>query len=248
MTLDVFFELLGPIKSERLYPNDDQVEFTPHAPKHVVESPNFLAVDFSSLTRLRLIDFGQAFFVDHPPKSLGTPVHFFPPELCFGFPPSPQSDIWQLGVVHYKILTGGLFLFIGFGSFEELLYMAVTYFGPLPQDWRGRFEFDHYGCREMGKPLNTTEPEYWYEDKTCKTPIAGRLCKEAPHLSTHQQEQFAQLLCGMLSNEPEKRISAVDVVRRLDGDFQAEVAEHSEQTVDFSTLPSAQQANSYSGS
>lgn len=216
MTLDDFFELLGPIKSERLRTAKGQSRYRLHAPNYVVESPNFSAVDFSSLTRVRVIDFGQAFFINHPPKSLGTPVDFFPPEVCFGFPPSTKSDIWQLASIFYSIQTSFILFPADFGAFVSLLRNIVDCLGPLPQEWRGKFELIEYGYYEMGKLKTATEPEFWYEDRIGDRPLTSLLLDNAPLLSTHQFEEYLQLLRDMLAYDPEKRLSAVEVIQRLD--------------------------------
>lgn len=91
---------------------------------------------------------------------------------------------------------------------------AVDFLGPLPQQWKGKFDFAEYGYREPGKTPNTTDSEWWFEAKQSETTIEGRLTREATHLSIHQREGYARLLHDMTAFEPEKRLSATEVMRR----------------------------------
>lgn len=227
MTLDGFFQLLGPIQSQRLLPAKGQGRYSPHGPKHIVESPDFSTLDIASLTRVRIIDLGQAFFVDQPPKFLGTPIDFFPPELCFDFLPSPKSDIWQLACVFYHIYTGDGLFPIGFRIFLALIGDSTECLGPIPRTWRGKFNFEEYGYYESNKLITSTEPERWYEDTASKTTMHEKLAEDAPHLSANQRKAIAELLLDMLAYAPEKRISALEVLRRLETSLQREVTDDS---------------------
>ncbi|EFY86378.1 protein kinase domain-containing protein [Metarhizium acridum CQMa 102] len=92
-------QLLGPIKTENLGLQNGQC--SPHAPEQVIQTPDLSGLDYSLLTRVRIIDFGQAFFANRPPPSLGVSIDFFSPELCFGYLPSTKSDIWHLACILY---------------------------------------------------------------------------------------------------------------------------------------------------
>lgn len=60
----------------------------------------------------KLLDFGIAkdaysSNLTHTGKIIGTP-HYLAPEQLEGAPASPQTDIWSLGILLYKMLTGNL--------------------------------------------------------------------------------------------------------------------------------------------
>ncbi|KAI1372944.1 kinase domain-containing protein [Hypoxylon crocopeplum] len=220
ISLDRLLELLGPIRTERLHlPNRARSSHVPpssqHFPKKLVERAAFSGLDYSLLTQVRIVDFGQAFFVNNPPLSLGIPIDFFPPELCFGYLPSPKSDIWHLACVLWKVHCKSFIFPTFFEIFEVLLSNIVSYLGPLPQHWMGRFNFDKYGYREPDKEPNTTELTCWFEDKPPEKSILRRLSTEAPHLTTRQQEEYVRLLHNMLAYEPDNRLSAEDILKRL---------------------------------
>lgn len=207
------YQLLGPIKAEDLkLPNGS---YSPHAPKQVIQTPDLSGLDYSLLTRIRIVDFGQAFFADRPPRSLGIPIDFFPPELCFGYSPSTKSDVWHLACVLYMVHCRLPMFPTFFPIFEVLIGTIVGYLGPLPQHWKGRFMFDEYGYREPGQAQNRTEPAWWFEDKHSEKSIDSRLSEEAPHLPLRQKGEYVRLLHDMVAYEPEKRVSAADVVQRL---------------------------------
>lgn len=205
-------ELLGPIVTENLTPNGPP---SPHGPKMVVQTASLSGLDYSLLTWVRIIDFGQAFFVDHPPSSLGIPIEYFSPELCFGYLPSTKTDIWQLACVLYKAQSESFLFPTFFRIFGIFIGTVVSYMGPLPQHWKGRFNFDEYGYYEEGRLKNSTEPDWWYEDKPPENSHDDRLCKEAPHLSILQRKEFVRLLHDMVAYEPEDRPSAPEVILRL---------------------------------
>ena len=213
MSPDHLYQLLGPIKAENLkLPNGS---YSPHAPKQVIQTPDFSGLDYSSLSNVRIVDFGQAFFADCPPPSLGAPIDFFPPELCFGYAPSTRSDVWQLACVLYVVHARVPMFPTFFRIFEMLIGTIVSYLGPLPQEWKGRFMFDEYGYREEGRLRDTAEPAWWFGDKTSEKSIDSRLSEDASHLPIHQQNEHVRLLHDMVAYEPEKRLSAADVIERL---------------------------------
>ena len=215
MSLDRLYEFLGPIKSEKLTrPNGRR---SPFGPNSVVQAPDLSGLDYSSSPRVQIVDFGQAFFTDRPPLRLGTPINFFPPEICFGYSPSTKSDVWGLACVLYQVHANGYMFPCFFRVFEILVSTVARFMGPLPQSWKGRFDFDEYGQidpPESGREPNKTDPAHWF-DKTPDKSIDGRLSKDALHLSTRQREAFVRLLNEMVAYDPEKRLSAVDVTRRL---------------------------------
>ncbi|OIW27961.1 kinase domain-containing protein [Coniochaeta ligniaria NRRL 30616] len=207
------YQLLGSIEAEDLkLPNGS---YSPHRPKRVIQTPDFSGLDYSSLSVVRIVDFGEAFFTERPPQSLGAPIDSFPPELCFGYPPSTKSDVWQLACVLYTVHAKVPMFPTFFRIFGILVGTVVGYLGPLPQQWKGRFMFDEYGYQEPGKVPNETDPAWWFEDKHSDKSIDSRLSQKAPHLSARQRGEYVRLLHDMVAYEPEQRLSATDVVERL---------------------------------
>lgn len=211
---DHLYHLLGPIKTEKL--RTPKHSSPSHRPKRIVEAPDFSGLDNSLLSNTRIADFGEAFFAIRPPRSLGVPIDFFQPEICFGYMPSAASDIWSLACVIYKIHSSAFLFPTFFRIFEILVGTAVSYLGPLPDKWKGRFEFEEYGYREEGVLQTLIEPMWWFEDKPPEKSIDSRLSQEGPHLSIGQREAIVRLLHEMVKYEPEKRLSAAKVVEFLE--------------------------------
>lgn len=213
--------LLGPQKSERLrLRNGGRSD---HAPKCVIQRPTFpelVVVRPSPLKAVRIVDFGEAFPFSQPRSTLGVPVNqgYFPPELCFGYPASAASDIWELACLVYQTL-GTVSLFpCFFPIFEVLVGTAVPILGPLPAHWRGRFDHDRYGYREEGGLKNTEkkDPEWWWDEAMNDKSVRGQMDRHlAPQFIPQQLDFLADLLSDMLKFEPEKRISAAEVVQRF---------------------------------
>lgn len=212
--------LLGPVKHERLRLRNGSR--SDQAPKYVVQRPTFpsLVNTPNQLNTVRIVDFGEAFPVDQPRKTLGVPVGlgYFPPELCFGYQASAASDVWELACLIFQTLGTTAPFPCFFPIFEILIGTAVPILGPLPGHWRGRFDHEMYGHSEDGemKDADKEEVEWWWDEAMHTKSIRGRMeANIAPRLSPEAVEFLAGLLGDMLVFEPEKRVSASEVARRL---------------------------------
>lgn len=214
--------LLGPIKSERLRLHNGNR--SDHGPKYVIQRPTFpefVAVMPIAHKAVKIVDFGEAFPFSQPRTTLGAPVDqgYFPPEICFGYPASSASDIWELACLVYQTL-GTLALFpCFFPIFEFLVGTAMPILGPLPVHWKGRFDWDRYGYRENGELQNAEKKdiEWWWDDAMHDKSVRGQMERHlAAQFCPEQLDFLADLLSDMLVFEPEKRISAAEVVQRFD--------------------------------
>ncbi|KAH6842481.1 kinase-like domain-containing protein [Chaetomium sp. MPI-CAGE-AT-0009] len=160
MTENRLLELLGPIHDEPLRLRKGPVPRSKHGPRKVVASASISGLDVSSLTSIRIIDFGCAFFSTSPPPTLGCLLQFFPPELLFDCPASTQSDVWQLAAVVYFTCTNSYMFQTGFEDFTLLVAFIVEHYGPVPSHWRGKYVWSKYGLAEAGQPrLAYPEPD-----------------------------------------------------------------------------------------
>jgi serine/threonine-protein kinase SRPK3 len=195
--------ILSQIKSENMILGKGK--HSPNAPKQVADSADFSGLVLASLMQVRIIDFGYA-VADHPPPGLGTPSHYVPPELCFGFPLSMNSDIWHLAYVLRNVHSDLDMFTTFFRIFEILVGTTVGYLGHLPEQGKGRFKVDEYGCREQGKLPDKLVPPYRFDDKQPEKSTDSNLSQQAPHLSVLQRQKFVHMLRNMLAYEPEKRL------------------------------------------
>jgi serine/threonine protein kinase len=153
MTESRLLELLGPVKDETLQLRKGPVSHSKQGPKKVVAAASFSGLDSSSLTTVQIIDFGYAFLSNSPPPTLGCPLEYFPPELLFGCPASPKSDIWQLAAVVFYTYTNYYMFQVGYPIFIHLVAFVVQHHGPLPSHWKGKFVWSKYGQAQPGTPV-----------------------------------------------------------------------------------------------
>lgn len=66
---------------------------------------NILYTD-QSHTKVKVIDFGSASFLDHQSYDLLQTKPYRAPEVCFGCNFDFSADIWSLGCILYELLTG----------------------------------------------------------------------------------------------------------------------------------------------
>ncbi|KAI7775598.1 hypothetical protein LA080_006561 [Diaporthe eres] len=232
---DEVCQLLGPIEREKLKLRDGSK--SPHGPKRIVKNPDFSGFNIlMSSAAVMIIDFSEAFVLGRPRHraGLGIPITSFPPEVCFGYPPSAGSDLWGLACLLFEILCGRPLFPLYFPIFEMLIGLIVHYVGLLPRSWQGHFDAAKYGDRQEGTLHSTPEGAwYWFEAKPedQRGSLVEEVAKAASRvgLSTEQQGFIVSLLQDMLVRESEDRLSARDTSRRIESAaslFGGEVAEH----------------------
>ena len=126
----------------------DGASLGPEVPSYSVQ-PAYVGIASDEVTdpRIKIADFGEAFFADTAKgHNLHTPILFRPPELYFskdqlGLP----ADVWTLACTLYEIL-GERPLFGGLmPDSDDLIAEMISTLGPLPQhwwdSWRKRSEF-----------------------------------------------------------------------------------------------------------
>lgn len=168
---------------------------------------------------------------------LGIPISSFPPEVCFGYPPSAGSDVWELACLILEIFCGRPLFPLFPPVFELLIRHMVHSVGLLPHSWRGHFDADKYGYIEGDILQTTPEGEYfWFEAKPedGRGSLRDELLQVASRseLTAEQQEFIASLLQETMVRVPEDRLPDRDVLFRIESAallFGGEVAEYTEQ-------------------
>ncbi|KAI0023839.1 protein kinase-like protein [Xylariomycetidae sp. FL0641] len=109
------------------------------APEYCVYKAEEFWSETLVIPTVAMIDFGEAFFMDDPPKMLGTPVLYSPPEVIFSGtrPVGHYSDIWSLACTLFEIRhKGPLFTSYQSVSVTSTVESMEIFLGPLPEPYR----------------------------------------------------------------------------------------------------------------
>lgn len=180
-----------------------------------------LSLCLTDTCAIRIADFGEAFISAgqcNPNKRLNTPVWYAAPEVLFQDPVGPPADIWALACLLYHVL-GDHELFESYdGLRDEILTQMVRTLGILPERWWCRWEKRSHYFSEDGRfqPVSgfTGPRTKKILDLNARLKELVRGSQEEP-LEPQEMVMFEKILQGMLNFEPEKRISADEVVRLL---------------------------------
>ena len=210
--------------------DDGPVE--PTGPAYIVNAALLDKVDPHYWTsRIIIIDFGEAFYLeDPPPNGSGAPFEFCSPELMFESKLGLGSEVWALACTIYTIRTG-LPLFEMFnGNPAEIIKEFVRLLGRLPdqwwQAWKGRSAcFDHE-AKSLQVHTGTSPVRgrpYLLEMMSTPVALLGTPLRDDPDRpgvrsryrrraisSMAEMEVFADLLLKMLKYNPEERMTIAE--------------------------------------
>ncbi|KAJ4328625.1 hypothetical protein N0V84_000984 [Fusarium piperis] len=187
-------------------------------PPYLVERCNLGGLNDYLTDKITIIDFGEAFHFSTPPKALGIPDSYQPPELLLGESPAPgpSADLWALGCTLFEIRQQ-IQLFYMLPNPDEIIADIVMLFGKLPNplwdkwDSRNRFFDDNaHGPRAEDATLEmflTRELELWRPG-----PVATW-----PRLITpeEEQKQLADLIYKLLKYEATERLTAEEALEHV---------------------------------
>ncbi|KAM6481756.1 kinase-like domain-containing protein [Trichoderma sp. SZMC 28011] len=103
-------------------------------PDYLVEPAEYKFDKTEIFDEIQLVDFGESFFIGHPPKSINTPASLHPPELVFRHPLTEAVDIWNLGCTTYEIVIGRT-PFEAWMDDRELVPQFQKMLGGVPDQW-----------------------------------------------------------------------------------------------------------------
>jgi serine/threonine-protein kinase SRPK3 len=132
LTTNQVIQLLGrPIRELVVSNSDDPLGLS--APRFLYEPVDIMRLLPRATGNMKLIDFGNAFFVNYPPKNIGTPNCFRAPELLLEDQIGKESDVWALACTIFEIRAGNpLFTpFMG-GTKMEALGLIADALGTIP--------------------------------------------------------------------------------------------------------------------
>ena len=193
------------------------VTSSPHEPKYVVSSPEWLellrlCLHSPEVVHLKICDFGEAFLWDGTPVTtqLNTPCIYAAPEIIFHDRVSPAVDVWALAVLVHVVLSGGSFLFNSYNGIEkEVLREMVLTLGKLPDRWWTKWVDRSEYFDENGTFIG---------DRTKLPPVSGKFLKiPSDRMETEELQGLERVIRMMVSYEIMDRISVVEVVQLLQG-------------------------------
>ncbi|KAJ8132667.1 hypothetical protein O1611_g957 [Lasiodiplodia mahajangana] len=138
MDRDQVIELLGEpelIEVETVSGDPPQ----PKAPEYVVCPVSSSWCKSLISSSVAIVDFGESFFVEAPPKRPGHTAIYAAPEVFFegSWPPGLYSDIWSLACTIFEIRDGGpLFMSLSRPGLYHSLSDLELFIGALPEPFR----------------------------------------------------------------------------------------------------------------
>ncbi|KAE9392322.1 kinase-like protein [Gymnopus androsaceus JB14] len=207
----------------------------PQAPSELVQ-----AIDHHSLIDCNLleedivvIDFGQSYAVEHPPKDYhpGTVVNYVSPEVRFDGRASFEADVWALACAFFELRAGFPLFDSFFGSDTDILRQTVETLGRLPDPWWGAFQdrslwFEDNGQpksmdeqQEVGQPIHSSESSIRHKlhsvgmlDDPPLSDEGSMFERTGTKVDDEEVELLADLLEKMLRYCPEDRITIKDAI------------------------------------
>ncbi|KAK5735922.1 hypothetical protein LTR17_007757 [Elasticomyces elasticus] len=200
------------------------------APRYVVEPAGMPASEYLTHDVL-LVDFGQTFQFDSPPKAedIGVPFMYCAPETLFESKYDVASEIWSLACVLFEIRAGNPLFTSLMGGKDEIIQQMVQMGGKLPRHWWEAWEQRHVCFDEDGKPLKewpngiAMAQEYPIakmvedigsedEEKALSGPCAPLLEPFDTRVPGDEAEMMSELLTGMLKWAPKERSTVAAVL------------------------------------
>ncbi|KAK0352859.1 hypothetical protein LTR02_012771 [Friedmanniomyces endolithicus] len=201
------------------------------APRYVVEPASMPDAKYFTHDVL-LVDFGEAFPVDSPPRpeDIGIPVKYRAPETFFESKVSPASEAWSLACVLYEIRAGDpLFTSIMGGRDEiimQMVQMKGKLLGPWWSSWDGRSMFVDDDDEPLKERTNVAPRAQEYPLEGMIAEIGGEDEEEAffgsevsilepkdTKVPPDEADSMRDFLEGALRWAPEERLSVAQMLR-----------------------------------
>ncbi|KAJ8110712.1 hypothetical protein ONZ43_g5805 [Nemania bipapillata] len=179
-------------------------------PKYLVEPLEYdiTALDLDS-GDVQLVDFGSAFFVSSPPRTIYTPLSLYPPELVFKRPITQAVDIWNLGCTMYELALGRTPFEAGFDN-QELIPQYRQILGGVPAEWVR--EALANGVLDQEPDEDSTDDFLPLEKEIQRAYVDG-YPSETLQFTKTDLERLGKYLRKMLIVDPQQRAAASELIR-----------------------------------
>lgn len=148
----------------------------------------------------KLVDFGESFQSNDPPKDIRTPLTFRAPELLLDSKWDSRIDIWALACTIFELVTGQPPFDNLMPDKGRLIQEWIATFGDLPDEWRQHTPTEATSNLECMSITDWLHDCYFGEDR--------RLDYAEEHL-----EWLGDLLTKMMRWKPNDRLSAQEVLQ-----------------------------------
>lgn len=217
LSIEQLYEKYGPPAPEPVVRLDGQ-PLPPSVPSSVAP-PIWLgkaSEEFtSSESRVLLADFGEAYrpsseprYSSHAHPSFVPPEVRFEPEIGLSFP----ADIWTLACSIWIILGQRPLFEDILATPDDITAEQVDTLGDLPLQWQKKWAVRHEYFDESGRPNQGRQVRSW-DDRFEKHIQLPRQRFSVPGIDAEEKTALMEMLRSMLSFEPEKRLTAHDVLR-----------------------------------
>lgn len=197
------------------------------APKYTVHPGDLSGLEARMLlSKVLIIDFGQAFFLDEPPRRTTTPSQFSAPENILALGASRASDVWALGCNVFEICAGYTLFKALFLPRQDVLRDMVAMLGKLPERFWSAWKERNQYFDDEDQVLPATETSIPFQsyslfgrvrDLAWLYPADGHVpdCsarEKVEYLQTMELVQLHDLLSKIFRMEPDSRITVEDAL------------------------------------
>ncbi|KAK9770836.1 putative Protein kinase domain-containing protein [Seiridium cardinale] len=144
-----------------------------HAPEFVVAGSSIPEWEVLVSDNLAVVDFGEAFEISSPPKTLGIPRAYAAPEVLFDGVPGCGTDIWSLAISLMEMRTGGDLS----GDLQTVIWRMEQFAGPVPPRYRRIAErlLKEYGSHDVQSEQGCTADSCDQSLTTTSAPVTAFL-------------------------------------------------------------------------
>ncbi|ERS97287.1 serine/threonine protein kinase [Sporothrix schenckii ATCC 58251] len=205
---DELLSLLGQPKEVHVR-TESGGDLSTSSPRYLTPAADLSRLGDAYLTdQICVIDFGESYAIASPPADMGMPENYLPPEVLLDEESAvgPACDLWALGCPLFEIRQQiPLFYMIYGNDTDELLSeMARADFFDDRAAWLREDDTEAWSLEvALSKSIEIVEPGSGEQDDVARTSL---ITSEA------EQKRIADLLYKLFRYDPEKRLSAEDVV------------------------------------
>ncbi|OAQ98866.1 hypothetical protein LLEC1_04690 [Akanthomyces lecanii] len=138
LSKEELFEIVGAPETAQLL-REDGSTLSRTLPKQLVGTMQWTSWIDEDEEDIRLVDWGEAFTFDSPPKRLAQPSHLRVPETLFTSQIDYSIDLWRAGIMMYYMISGN-YPFHWWGHNEAFICQMIGFIGELPVEWRGQWQ------------------------------------------------------------------------------------------------------------